>query len=817
MRRTAAAARKMPLMKTEKTVLVNEEKTTLLLSAVLATIISAALSTGFTLMLGTTFSIAFSIRRIVFASALTAIIYSAVFLINKKWISFAALMSAPAAFALSLYKDWFNARNGLMGLLYYIKLYVFLWLPGEYPEDPEADKTVLAFLILYNLIAISVTAFVVMKRKWISCALIFYMPLFLFSVTNTDISPKAAPCLVAGAGTIMLLLCNAFRKKKRSTYERMLLALTVPVFVFMFILGGIFPQEKYNKDKLARNLIIETRDWLDRKAGRDNPLRGLLERALNGFENTDFDDSFDAVSPLYASPTNLNKVGPFNPTTEEILKVKRYANPDFKGRTPYFSSTLYLKTESLDTYRNNTLTSSKIKSDPYKKNEEQEAVTAPYGIRITPVKSTSIDIVPYYTDHYNLNGGEAVRLNPYTSTHKRISDFASSNVPVKTGNIYSDYYLKNYVYKTCLEVPYSTDRALILGGNLPEWYLDVYNGRTQMSDYLKVKNVTEYVRGLHPYSVDTPYPPAGADFVAWFVNEGESGICVHYAVTSVVLLRMIGVPARYVRGYVAPDSMLDNETTVIASYSHAWFEVFVSDYGWVMGDATPGYNVDASYFDIGALSRTDSEVEKQDFAHDRESETETTAETSVTTETTAGTTSAASETTDGGAGAQTAPSDNQSVPSPGRTGGTDQDYTGHYPVSDLPGQQDHVPEFLINTLKLFLYLFIAVTAIVLAALVFRAYFVIYWTNRFSSGKINDRTVARYHYYMLMSRIFRFIYPEMVRELAEKAVFSGAEISQKEYESLVRTCRQIMNTSSVDYSGIKKMMFRLMLLPEMKET
>ena len=86
---------------------------------------------------------------------------------------------------------------------------------------------------------------------------------------------------------------------------------------------------------------------------------------------------------------------------------------------------------------------------------------------------------------------------------------------------------------------------------------------------------------------------------------------------------------------------------------------------------------------------------------------------------------------------------------------------------------------------------------------------IFWTNRFKCEKINDRAIAHYHYYMLMARVFRFIFPEEVRDIAEKATFSGKDISQKEYEKLTKTCRQIMNTSSVDYSGIKKVLYRLM--------
>jgi len=794
-------------MKTEKTVLANEKKSTLLFSAVLAIVISVALSAGFTLMLGTTFSIGFSIKRVLFAYGLTALVFCTIFFFNKKWLSFTALMAAPTIFGLSLYKDWFDVQKGFLGLMYYIKLYVFLWLPGDYAEDVEASRTVLIFFIVYNLIAISVTCFAVMKRRWIPSALLFYVPIFLFSVANTDICPKAQPCLVAGSGVILLLLCHAFRKKKQATYEKVLLIMTVPVFAFMFILGGIYPQKTYTKDKLARKIIIETRDWLDKTAGRDNPVRDILERALNGFENTDFDDSYDALSPLYVSSTNLNKVGPFNPTSEEILKIYRYRNPDYTGASPYFSSTIYLKVESLDTYQNNTLTDKLKTITPYKRNVEVENVSAPYGISITPLKSTSVDIVPYYTDHYFIQGKDVTDFNPYNYTHRRISNFASSNVPVKAGDIYSDQYLKDYVYKICLNVPYSTDRALMLGGKLPDWYQDVYYERTQMSDVEKVKRVTEYVRGLHPYSTQTAYPPKGSDFVAWFVNDADTGICVHYAVTSVVLLRMIGVPARYVRGYAAPGSQLDSETTVLASHAHAWFEVFVPEYGWVMGDATPGYNHDESYFNVQALVRNNPEVKDVSFnpGEDPEKAT-TTTESSETAETTTAATT--SETSQGETTAATSPSGEQSKPSSGIPIGTE-NYTGSYTLDDLPKDKDPLPEFLVNAFKLFFRIFVAAAAFIVAVLISRAVFMIYWTNKFKSEKINEKAIAHYHYYMMMSRVFKFIYPEMVKELAEKATFSGQDISKKEYESLLKTCRQIMNTSSVDFTGIKKVLFRLM--------
>lgn len=801
-------------MRTETAVAVNEKtrSSSKILTALAAVLISMTMCTGFTLMTGTTFGIDISVARLVILSLITALVYTAVFYLNKRWISFGALISAPVIFTCCVAFNWFDVKKGIYAFLYYIKLYVFLWLPGDYAEDPDGGRTILALIAAYNLIAISITVFVLMKRRWIPVALLPFAPLFFFSVTNTDVSPKQAPCLIAGAGLIMVLLSNAFRKKKQTTYAGMLILLMIPVFAFMFILGGIFPQNKYNKDKLATNILIELRDAVDRAAGRDNPVRDIIERALNGFENTDFDDSFDAISPLYSSPTNLSRVGPFNPSTTEILKVYRSNNPSYSGRAPcYAGNVLYLKVESSDHYANNTLTSTKIKGSVYARDAEPVKETAQYGIAVMPLKSSSVDIVPYYTDHYYIDNPITTKLNPYNYTHERITGYASANVPVRTGNIYSQNYLERYVYKTCLEVPYATDRALINGGNLPDWYLDVYYGRATMSDAEKVRKVTEFVRSLHPYDINTDYPPQGADFVSWFVNDANSGICVHYAVSSMVLLRMIGIPSRYVRGYVDQNSGIDKESTIYASQAHAWFEVFNPEYGWVMGDATPGYGIDENNFNLTAIARVNPDIESAEFGKTRNTPTETETATSETEPETSEETAATSETETSETTSEAMPTEEPSVET--APDGSSVFFTGENPSPDGHNQTVfELPKYVLNFIRFLVTCVVVLIVILMLVLAARIVFMLHWLNRFKAEKINDRIVSYYHYFSLMSRVFRFIYPAAVTEIAEKATFSGKELSAKELDTLVATCIKIMKISSVDFPRPKKLLFRLMSMP-----
>ncbi len=76
------------------------------------------------------------------------------------------------------------------------------------------------------------------------------------------------------------------------------------------------------------------------------------------------------------------------------------------------------------------------------------------------------------------------------------------------------------------------------------------------------------------------------------------GFCQQYATTMVMMLRSLGVPSRYVEGYL-PGREIPHEPDrfeVDKSAAHAWVEVWFNDVGWIPFDPTPG---DPSLVKIG--------------------------------------------------------------------------------------------------------------------------------------------------------------------------------------------------------------------------
>ena len=89
------------------------------------------------------------------------------------------------------------------------------------------------------------------------------------------------------------------------------------------------------------------------------------------------------------------------------------------------------------------------------------------------------------------------------------------------------------------------------------------------------------------YDPDVERTPEGEDFVEHFLTE-RRGYCMHFASAGALMLRLVGIPARYVTGY-SVDIPESGTLDVSDAAAHAWVEVYLTDYGWYPVEMTPGY------------------------------------------------------------------------------------------------------------------------------------------------------------------------------------------------------------------------------------
>lgn len=107
------------------------------------------------------------------------------------------------------------------------------------------------------------------------------------------------------------------------------------------------------------------------------------------------------------------------------------------------------------------------------------------------------------------------------------------------------------------------------------------------SKYDKLKAIEAYLVEFE-YTLSPGKAPKNADFVDFFIFESKRGYCTSFATAMAVLGRSIGIPMRYVEGYLV-DYGDRNETGFLVrnSDAHAWTEAYFDGVGWIPFEATP--------------------------------------------------------------------------------------------------------------------------------------------------------------------------------------------------------------------------------------
>ncbi|SHH94614.1 transglutaminase family protein [Marivita hallyeonensis] len=149
------------------------------------------------------------------------------------------------------------------------------------------------------------------------------------------------------------------------------------------------------------------------------------------------------------------------------------------------------------------------------------------------------------------------------------------------------------------------DNGGILGphqGCAPLWLYDMTTPRTQAgagtralikglgdpNDVSTLHKLSERIRDAVPYTLGASNP----DWSAEDALEAAKGVCQDHSHIFITCARAMGLPARYVSGYL----MLNDTTTQEAM--HAWAEAHVPGLGWVGFDVSNAISPDTRYIRV---------------------------------------------------------------------------------------------------------------------------------------------------------------------------------------------------------------------------
>jgi len=773
---------------------------------VLSTLLTTVLSAGFTTMLTTTYEFEFQLPFFLVVVLLLSFFSTLLHIKTekRKWISPLLILLTPILIFALIYLDMMDTGEGLSHLMYNLKQYSFRQLDMEFDELREPEYAITMLMIAMNLLPVMVTTWVITRRKNVVFSILSYLPFFGCSVALNYMFPSQASSVLTIGAVMLLILFQSFRKTDRNTCEKRILLAVLPVLILTVALGVIYPKQNYDKQELAAKQMSFVRSLIVK--GSQNKTMQDIAKGVQGIPGAN--NAFEKASNTYMGSVvmnsvasgiavantrseNLMAVGNFDPPVFSIMKVHRTVNPSARSVSagPSESAYLYIKSTSMDVYSGQAWEVSYYEPD-YDRIYREDVMELPrkeadYIVQMDLSLTADINFIPLYVDGSVISGDISSRIEvqdvynirqQVPATGAWTYTYAASDIPVRrpdAGKLWSEAYME-YVAGDCLDVPAETRNAILESGKLPQWFLDVMNGDLEMSDLEKVRAVTDFVSNLHPYDEHTDYPPSDADFVPWFLTEARTGFCVHYASTAVILLRMLNVPARYCSGYMVNTLRGNESAAVYSTDAHAWFEFFHPEYGWVMGDATPGNAHAASYFDVNAIMQAMG-IEAEELPNSGTTNPFGITVTPSVTKNPDGTT--------------TSPfsheNENTNTPSPtGKSKGTgttrDSD-DGSGGGFSLP----HPPKYVI-------YVLLGILLLVALRLGYSRF----WKKQMNDTDRNRSARAYFRYFSMMSRKWRSRPSSRAYFIAQKAAFSAEGISDDELQMLIRSGKNAL-------AGVKK--------------
>jgi len=244
------------------------------------------------------------------------------------------------------------------------------------------------------------------------------------------------------------------------------------------------------------------------------------------------------------------------------------------------------------------------------------------------------DTIEYVYDVYSLkkpeefmgflyNGDEEVGvdydkndINQLLKKEKEFRDIASEsgiiNYSILDRDIYNDFEteIRNKIF-TYEGREYDLSKGVKTNGYLP--YIEF---------------VKTYLKEKCSYSLSPGKTDEDRDFVMDFLFNKKKGYCVHFASAATLMFKMFDIPARYVEGY-AFDNPGSEGKYITDKSAHAWTEIYIDGFGYMIVDATPGYE------NQGQSTNSETQTKEEPTKNDSQSEIDTTINETSAEETTA--------------------------------------------------------------------------------------------------------------------------------------------------------------------------------------
>ncbi len=216
---------------------------------------------------------------------------------------------------------------------------------------------------------------------------------------------------------------------------------------------------------------------------------------------------------------------------------------------------------------------------------------------------------------------------------------SSQNPPKNLGNYQVTFLSPTFILEDLQRIKVPTKKQvnqevgreyLQLPSSLPERVKTLANSLTETKDnmYDKAKAIEDYL-GSAKFSYETQnvaVPGRNEDYVDQFLFDTMIGYCDNFSSSMIVMLRSIGIPARWVKGYTSGqlyETQMDgnNVYEVTNNNAHSWVEVYFPNRGWVTFEPTKGFTNPETFTNEAVSSdQTDDQKEEDQPSSDAREE-----------------------------------------------------------------------------------------------------------------------------------------------------------------------------------------------------
>lgn len=218
------------------------------------------------------------------------------------------------------------------------------------------------------------------------------------------------------------------------------------------------------------------------------------------------------------------------------------------------------------------------------------------------IKAKYLDIdygSPNLIELYQNPRGALIDRNPMTyaeASEYYLALYNQDLYDVMDADEYEAYVNQSDIYQVYGDTAGVTDRMENLVNQITAGADNDYDKAKLIESYLRQYTYNTRAVGGHNPDSDMSTPEGMADIADRFLFETESGYCVHYTSSMVMLLRAAGIPARPVIGYRYSFPFETQENYVVeANCAHVWPEAYIQNIGWVPFEPTSAYTTASDY------------------------------------------------------------------------------------------------------------------------------------------------------------------------------------------------------------------------------